>query len=487
MSSFVDLRTFVQVIDTRHRASPTAVMRAFPAPRRDYTVLLQKARAAASREQVLTRVAHEQYHFLQHVWLPYLYVYGAAVWRAYTRQWEQLAAIDTTFDWRAHPLSSNDPWASLSSALRIQDIRSLPEPPRPALAIDEIYTMPDFRTRFDEYLKYQGVHSEWWRYFNQSVQRQPAQPQDPLRTLSPWELMEGAASHFEYRQAAPEFSPAVPEGDAVGFERWSVEVGGYRNVYDLFLEFMDPDLAFKLLPMIITAAFHTTNPVAYVDNFLQTSTVWPHRRFAELPGRAVYSVIMQGLDFERSFRFDEPDWILNSGHERDEPQLIPDDQLDEAPWAHPLLKQFRGRRRKILDTDPGISDFPALPFYRDRLKYLGAFLPPITMYLVDDEPEAGSWALVPVVDQTVVSSDLLQEILVHHAAFDALDELAGRLSSQPHMCPWVNCRFHQTRLCRGNFNTPATARMPELDCWFPDYLAMAHQKMTKPYVLSPHR
>jgi hypothetical protein len=482
VSSYVDLRTFVQVSDIRGPTS-SQQSRKYPAVPRDYATRVSEASALMKHEAVISRRSHESYHFIQHVWFPYLYLHAAAVWNAYEDAWARLRQLDHPVDWRIEPIVPPDPWRALYASTRIRNLRSIPEPDRPTLDLAEIFTLADEQARFRGLVDLFGHQADWWHYFSEAVAREQSDPSDPLRTVSPWEIMEGGASYFEYRCAALTSSHVAPLGSAAGFEQWAAERGAYRNVYDLCLEFMEPAIAFKLLPMVVAIALHTTNPALCVEQLLQSMTLWPLTQLRDLPTRQLYISMFRGCSQTlRPVEVDDPGAILEFDRDA-EPRLILDHPLDQATWAHPLLRIYRERRRTIVAADPDMIDFAVLPFYRDRLEHLDAFTPPIIMYLID-EADAGSWSVLPVVDPDAVTPDVVKNVLVHQAAFDAVDELAGRASDRPHMCFWTGCRFHATGLCRGNFNPPAPGRNPEQDCWFPHYLAMAGKQMRVPHTLS---
>jgi hypothetical protein len=439
-----DVRSGVVVIDPRDwEASPAD----FSLVEQVFDISPQLSRDAATELARRRRGlwVHEFVHFWQALSLPYLYVQAVYTWLLAREQWQVVADRRAAFDWRQEPVALGaDPWAELSKRVRAR-------------------AEPGGGVRL-------GIY--------QSLDEEFGVP-----ALSPWQMMEGAASVFEYEL----FRQGERAPSAEDYLTWTLEHSAYLEVYDLVADVWGPEAAYELLPAVVAAAFHTINPVLVLVRLLDT-----------LPPAAVEGLQRSGRKHALRSLLDalaathEPvDFERDDALEPDEIRLLRPRELDAQRAHHPVLGPFR--RRWLADDFARDSDaltlfleFPAGEHEYQLTRWtrlVKDFCPPVIC--LAQRTQIGGNRYLRRFTPGPLDPGVIKTMLIHHAWFETMDVLAGVPSGAPHPCLNTTCRFHPTALCRGNFNPPLPVSDPERWCWFPDFLAQAGKSMSAPFVLEP--
>jgi hypothetical protein len=428
MASHIDLRTFVVTIDPR----------VWDPDQRDLGIVegtvnpIEKVPPGAEGIETRQRRAlwtHEIVHFWQCLWLPYLYLHATYAWHSISEQSLTLQERRQPFDWRIEPL-----------------------PP-----IDDVWD---------------GISKDR-SYRNKAGKVSPP--------LSPWRMMENAASLFQYEVFAGIDKNPSPED----YEEWAIDNPAYLDVYDFLVDLLGQDIAFQLMPSLIAAAFHTTAPVRTFLRLAGTMSTSTARRLSrEWRGNAraiLINTLAQEhsrLSFGPEFEYD-PSMVY----------LLPQGRFDER-IQHPILASYRRLWFEDVAVSPELAglflEFPKgiYTYQVERWRRLiRRFRPPVIIILNSDTATSETMTSTLLVRPGPLSQAQVRDLLEHHASLRAFDILRGAAVTKHPVCKCTNCRFWATGLCQGVLDPPAPGPTPEERCWFPSVLARHGAKMCSPYRL----
>jgi hypothetical protein len=413
MASQLDLSTLVLMIDPSD----------WDPNDRDFDVIeatvnpVEDTPSGAEGEEVRRRRAHwihEIVHFWQCIWLPYLYLHATLAWKAISVEWDSLRENREAIHWRNSPLPRDETaWAGLNAE-------------------------QSFR--------------------NQAGQESPQ--------LSPWRMMENAASLFQYEVSVG--IDAHPSAD--GYEQWALSNPSYLDVYDFVTDQFGREEGFQLFPSMVAASFFTTNPVRTFLRFLNASPEVVASLSQDF--RAHSLGIMTDILANA-----HPHYDFQPGASNDPATnyFLQPRKMESMPIEHPVLGPFR--KRWLDDVKGGgyadiFLEFPqAIPGVRiDRwLRLMRRFRPPIIVTLHHDGAGGRTPSKV-LVHPGPLGMQEVNRILAQHALLGLLGALRGEEAHRPVECACHDCRFHATNLCRGIIRPPTPGPSPENRCLFPQLL-----------------
>ena len=413
---------------------------------------------------------HEIYHFWQHACLPTLYLHSVTKRTEYLALWDKLRWT-RQIAWEDSPLAYRSPTSEwFDQEVDVLHARpSASEPP----TVDELNPGPTASTAaFIEYgttlIKGEGLGRA------AEVELSPPTGDRFARTISAWELMESATSLFEYR------ATAANGGTPDGYETWTLSRPAYRDSYDVAAAAWGREAAFKTFAAVAAAAFHTTAPLVTFWLMLRCSAPLAGR-LAEIPDELSLGVLLNVL----ARTHPHLEFPLGSWPPELPPRYVP--VLDMAAAGfHPVIKPSRAaavrRLSSRLPEQQLMYLFITAHQAKSRFTLLEILMPPLAQMLLGEAAESGHFETYGVIDPNY-PYPLARQANQEHTIYDLVDTLAGRPQRHPHLCPWTQCRFHKSGLCRGNTCPPVSGRDPESDCWLPEFLKNAGMRYTEPSTL----
>lgn len=415
---------------------------------------------------------HELYHFWQHACLPCLYLHAVTKRSEYLAQWNKLRWSRTMIDWQDSPLAYRSPTSEwFEQEVEVLNVQPSPSPP---LTADELgASSRDWNS--GALIEY-GTALVEGDGLGRAAQVELSGPTGHSfpHTISAWELMESATSLFEYRAGA------ANGGTPDGYERWSLSHPAYRDSYDVAAAAWGREAAFDTFAAVVAAAFHTTAPL--IAFWLILRCLAPlARRLGEIPVELSLGVLLH---------------VLARTHPRLEfpldlwpPELPPRyvSVLDMAAAGfHPVIKESRAaalrRLPASLPEQKLMHLFVTAHQAKSRSTLLQILMPPLAQMLLGDAAASGHFENCGAIDASY-PRPLARQAHQEHTIYDLLDTLAGQAQRHPHFCPWTQCRYHKSGLCRGNTRPPVSGRDPESDCWLPEFLENAGMTYTEPSTL----
>jgi len=291
-------------------------------------------------------------------------------------------------------------------------------------------------------------------------------------SLSNLKLIEGAASLYQYKTFA--IHKEYDSGNPKRFSLWVAQNSSYTDAYEYMVQQLGEEFTFFAFIPLITAVFHTDQPllsfIYAISNFSEENQE-KKKEFIDKGVIEFFEFLLNNFE-HRLEHLSINNGVVNYAVSDLPKYISPQFQLSIDVY-HPVLTPYRNNWISKIFKDNNIEYIFLDVFSEEHLADLiNVFRPPISNYIIKNSPIIDKVISGIVYDPDTHMRDNVELLLAYHSLYNFIDSLYSIPSNimTTKACPWINCHFFKTGLCKGHLNPPSTSEKPEIECSFPQLI-----------------